>query len=141
MKKYALPILGVVAAVAIQAAFLVNDSIAQTKSWKDQVVGTWAFVSAVNTLPDGTKFEPNGPNATGILMLDSAGNFSWEILRPDIPKLASNNRQKGTPQEFEAVAKGALAYFGTYSVDEQAKTITMQIVASSFPNFNGANQT
>jgi hypothetical protein len=117
-----------------------SNAVAQQKSVKEQLVGTWTFVSAVNTRPDGTKFDPWGGKAAGVQMFDSTGRFSWLIIRSDIPKLASNNRQEGTADEFKAVAQGVLSYFGTYSLDDSGKTLTQHVVSSSFPNFNGANR-
>jgi enoyl reductase-like protein len=55
-------------------------------------------------------------------------------------KFASNNRQNGTDAENKAVVQGALAYYGTYEVDESNKSLIMRIEYSSFPNFNGAEQ-
>jgi len=53
-------------------------------------------------------------------------------LKSDLPKFAANNRQAGTPEENKAVVQGSLAYFGTYSVDEAAKTVTIHIESCSF---------
>jgi Lipocalin-like domain len=113
---------------------LTGDAVAQ--SAKD-LVGAWTFVSAVNTRPDGTKFDPNGGNPTGgMLFFASTGQFSWQTIRFDIPKLASNNRSQGTADEFKAVAQGVFSYFGTYSLDDSGKTLTQNVKASSFPNLN-----
>lgn len=117
-----------------------SNVVAQQKSLKEQLVGTWTYVSAVNTRPDGTKFDPWGGKAAGVLMFDSTGHFSWQVIRSDIPKLASNNRLEGTAEEFKAVAQGVLSYFGTYSLDDSGKTLTQHIQSSSFSNFSGANR-
>jgi len=110
-----------------------GDAVAQ--SAKD-LVGTWTFVSAVNTRPDGTKFDPFGGKGVGMQFVASTGQFSYQIIRSDIPKLASNNRQEGTADEFKAMAQGVISYFGTYSLDVSGKTLTQHVVSSSFPNFN-----
>ncbi len=125
---------------ALLLAPLTGDAVAQQKTLKEQLAGTWALVSVVNTRPDGTKFDPFGGKATGMLMSDSAGHFSWQIIRSDIPKLASNNRLEGTVDEFKAVAQGINSYFGTYSLDDSGKTLNQHIERSSFPNYNGTNR-
>ncbi|MBI4274610.1 MAG: lipocalin-like domain-containing protein [Rhizobiales bacterium] len=117
-----------------------GDAVGQQKTLKEQLVGTWTFVSAVNTRPDGTKFDPWGGKAVGLQMFDSTGHFSWQVIRTDIPKLASNNRLQGTADEFKAVAQGVLSAYGTYSLDDSGKMLTQHIETSSFPNFNGAKR-
>lgn len=116
-----------------------GDAVGQQKTLKEQLVGTWTFVSAVNTRPDGTKFDPWDGKAAGVMMFDSTSHFSFQVIRSDIPKLASNNRLQGTADEFKAVAQGVLSYFGTYALDDSGKTLTQHIQSSSFPNL-GANR-
>ena len=116
---------------------LTGDAVAQQKTLKEQLVGDWTLVSVVNTRPDGTKFDPFGGKAKGMLFFASAGQFSWQIIRSDIPKFASNNRLQGTADEHKAVAQGVLSYFGIYSLDDSGKTLTQHIKLSSFPNLVG----
>ena len=140
MNRYTL-ISGIVAVLLLGAGLRANEALAQQKSANEQLVGSWALVSTINTRPDGSKFDPNGGKPTaGLFVLDGNNHFSWQIIRTDIPKLASNNRGEGTVDEFKAVAQGVLSYFGTYALADGGKTLTMNIEASSFPNFNGAKQ-
>ena len=81
-----------------------------------------------------------GPNAKGMLALDPAGRFSWTLLNPDIPKVASNALTTATDAEKKAMGQGTLTYFGTYTVDEASNALAMRIEVSSYPNFNGAEQ-
>jgi hypothetical protein len=48
-----------------------NSAIAQQKSLKEQLVGTWAFVSSTGKLADGSPAW--GTNPQGILSLDANG--------------------------------------------------------------------
>ena len=125
---------------ALGLALLPGSALAQQKALKEQLVGTWTLVSVVNIRPDGTKFDPTDGKALGLMMYDGNSNFSFLNIRSDIPKLASNNRQKGTPDEYKAVAEGVLSYFGRYSIDEAGKLLIQHVVSSSFPNFNGSDR-
>src|SRR5215831_16068683 len=55
-------VLSVSAVMALAAAVMPSSVVAQEKSLKDQLVGTWIFVSAQDVKPDGTKVDPWGPN-------------------------------------------------------------------------------
>jgi hypothetical protein len=103
------------------------------------VVGTWTLVS--ETAHQGGKTtEPLGPNPVGSIMLDRGGRFMLMIARPDLPKFAANKRDAGTPEENKAVLAGSLAFFGTYSVSEADHVLILHPDASTFPNWNGADQ-
>jgi|SRR5262245_23071816 len=113
---------------------------AQQKSLKEQLVGAWTYVNAYNIMSDGKRIEPQGQSGKGMLIMDTGGRFVWTLIRSDLPKFTSNNRQTGTDAENRAVVQGALAYYGAYEVDEAGKSLLMRIEYSSFPNFNGAQQ-
>ena len=58
-----------------------------------------------------------------------------------MPKIKSNNRVTGTAEEYQGIMRRSLSVFGTYTVDEERKTVTYRIVSSSFPNWEGEAQT
>ena len=133
--------LNLTAITALWLALLPPAAVAQQNTLKDQLVGTWAFVSGVETHKDGTKTTDLwGPNPRGLFILTSNGRFSFMISRSDLPKFASNNSEQGTPDEYKAVMQGIIAYIGTWSVDEASKILTTNNEAGSFPNFVGRSQ-
>jgi hypothetical protein len=105
-----------------------------------QFVGTWTLVSIHYVEPDGRTIEPFGPGAAGLLYFDSAGHFATQVMAANRPRFASNNRMIGTADENKAVSQGVVAYFGTYSVDDANRVVTLHIEQSSFPNWNGTDQ-
>jgi Lipocalin-like domain len=135
-------LVAVVSALIGGFAFCAGPAAAQSSSLRQQLVGPWTYVANYNIQPDGTRTEPQGPQGVGkgIFLLDPGGRFAWTLIRSDIPKFASNNRQQGTDEENRAVVRGSLAFYGTYEVDEASKSLIMRIESSSFPNFNGAEQ-
>jgi hypothetical protein len=117
-----------------------GNAVSQTKSLKDQLVGTWTVVSWEQVRPDGSKFRRFGDNPKGMTIFDTNGNFVILFARPDLPKLASANPSTPTPEEAKTIVGGAIGYYGTYTVDDAAKVITLRIEASSFPNQVGTAQ-
>jgi hypothetical protein len=140
VKQYSTLALSTMALLFLGIGLPASNAVAQQKSIGEQLVGTWSLVSVVNIRPDGTKFDPTDGKAVGLMMCDGNFNFSFLNIRSDLPKLASGNRQKGTTDEYKAVAEGVLAYFGRYSIDEAGKFLIQHVVSSSFPNFNGADR-
>lgn len=119
-----------------------NTAFAQpAKTMRAQLVGTWNLVIAEITAADGTKTLPFGDKPKGQIIFTSDGYFSQVHVSSGLPKIASNNRLAGTDADNKAIVQGTLSLFGTYSVDEEKKTLTFNIVASTFPNQEGASQT
>src|SRR3954471_10706905 len=110
-------------------------------SLKEGIVGSWNFVVAEVTAPDGKKSFPFGETPKGILIFTSDGSFAQIHVADDVPKIASNNRLTGTPEEYAEIMRRSLSVFGTYTVDEVGKTVTYNIESASFPNWQGEAQT
>jgi hypothetical protein len=116
----------IVAAVMFACAVL--PATAQPQSLKEQVIGTWQIVSVEEVYPDGHKETPWGPNMKGAVSFDQHGKVLLMIIGGDLPT------PSGKPQES---ARQVVAYFGTYSVDEGAKTITYTAERATIPVFDG----
>src|SRR6266480_105606 len=110
-------------------------------SLKDQIVGTWNFVVAEVTAPDGKKSFPFGETPKGILIFTTDGRFAQIHVAGDVPKIASNNRLTGTPEEYADIMRRSLSVFGRYTIDEAKKTVTYHIVSASYTNLQGEAQT
>ena len=131
-----------IAAALLALALSAGAAAAQpAASLKDQIVGSWDFVIAEVTAPDGKKSFPFGETPKGILIFTADGRFAQIHVAGDVPKIASNNRLTGTPEEYAGIMRRSLSVFGTWTVDEASKTVTYHIVSSSFPNWEGEAQT
>ena len=130
-----------IAAALLALTLSAGTAAAQPASLKDQIVGTWNFMVAEVTAPDGKKSFPFGATPKGILIFTADGRFAQIHVAGDVPRIASNNRMTGTPEEYAAIMKRSLSVFGTYTVDEAKKTVTYNIVSASFPNWEGEAQT
>jgi hypothetical protein len=121
---------------ALGLAVLPSSAVAQQKSLKEQLVGTWTFVSSTAKLADGNPLW--AANSKGQLSLDANGRYSTIIVRSDLAKYASNNRMPA-PAEDKATVQGAIAFFGTYTVNEADRSYTVRVDGSSYPNWNGTD--
>jgi hypothetical protein len=131
------PMLILSAIVALGVALLPGDAISQQKSLKDQLVGMWTLVSETDITSDGKRSEGFGPNPLGAYIFDAGGHFAQMLMRADLPKF--DNRLQGTPDQNKALAQGSVAYYGTYTVDEAAKSVNVHILGGSFAKFNGTD--
>jgi uncharacterized protein (TIGR02145 family) len=124
-------VLGVVA--LLFAATVVVD--AQTS-----IVGTWELVTRTVSRPDGTTIvDPVlGERPTGRLIYDATGRMSLQMMRADRKSAIStpaDARNEANPR----VILGYDSYFGRYTVDEKAGTVTHHVEGSLFPEDLGSN--
>jgi hypothetical protein len=113
-----------------------GGAVAQTA---EELVGIWTLVS-VTLEQDGKKTDMYGANPQGQVIFAPNGRFSIMFIRSDIPKFASSNREKGSPEENQAAVQGSIAYYGTYSVSKTDKVITYHLEGSTFPNWRDVDQ-
>jgi hypothetical protein len=139
-REIAMKITTTVAAI-LALGLLGSEARAQQNSLKDRLVGTWHFVIAEVTAPDGKKSYPFGPKPRGMVIFTPAGDFMQIHIASEVPRIANGNRLQATPEEYAGIMRGTIAQFGTYTVDEDKKTVTFKFTASTFPNWEGASQT
>jgi len=124
--------------LATLAALALHPSIGMAQT--SPLVGTWTLTAADVIRPDGTRTEDYGPHPRGQAVFTADGHYSVEIFRGDRLKFASNDRLRGTPEEYKDASLSMSTHFGTYSVDPVNGTITFRITSASFPNLDGATQ-
>jgi hypothetical protein len=117
-----------------------NESMAQTSSLKDQIVGTWKYVLVDNIRPDGSRVPLFGSNPQGRIIFDSNSNYVLMTSRAHQEKFAAGSRDKGTNDENRAAVQGSIAHFGRYDVSDADKTIVFHIETSTFPNWSCIDQ-
>src|SRR5215469_5514073 len=112
----------------------------QQQSLKERLLGTWTLVSIDSVRQDGGRSPLFGADPKGLAVFDDRGHYVISVMRSDRPAFAVNDRTQGTAEENKATSQGTITYFGTYSVDETERAMLIHIDASSFPNWNGADQ-
>ncbi len=107
-----------------------------------QLVGTWKLIAIDERDANGARVVPldYGPDPIGILMYDASGHMSVHAMRRGRPKLASDDAHSATPEQAMAAFIGYGAYFGTYTVDEQAGIVTHHVQGALNPNWEGGDQ-
>jgi len=96
------------AAAALTVVLIAPATGAQPVAARDTpFVGTWRLVS--NT-------------QTGIMIYDSLGNMAAQVMPNRVRRKYA--AAEPTPEEAKDAITGYLAYFGTYTVDEQGRIVT-----------------
>lgn len=121
---------------------IVESAIApsQEQSLAERLLGTWTLVSHEIVHADGSRVQRYGPKPRGIAFFDTGGHFVITVMRPDRANYAIYDPVQGTAEENNATAQGTITYFGTYLVSEADQAIAIQIEGSSFPNWDGEDQ-
>lgn len=104
------------------------------------LVGTWKLVAADVVRPDGRSVADYGPAPRGIAVFTADGQYVVEIYRAERIRFASNDRARGTPEEYRDVSLSISTHFGRYTVDPAKGTITFAIASASYPNLDGTTQ-
>ncbi len=110
--------------------FAISSVHAQTPA-ANSFVGTWKLIAADKLLPDGTRVADYGTQPHGLAIFTADGHFMVEVFRDVRVKFASNDRAKGTPEEYKDASLSASCSFGTYSVDPASSKVTMKIDRST----------
>ena len=118
-----------------------SSAFSQTESEiRDQIVGTWKLVSAVDIMKDGTTrpFPAFGPHGKGFLMYQRDGYMCANLVNPDRPKWADPVHT--THEEKVAAADGTFAYCGRYEIDAKLKQIIHLPEVATDPGYVGSRQ-
>lgn len=93
------------------------------------LVGSWQLVSYEDRDANGAIVHPYGKNPLGLLIYDSTGHMSVQIMKTPPPDVASNDWDRFTVSEKVALYDGYVAYFGKYEIDPRRQVITHLPVA------------
>lgn len=108
----------------------------------EELAGAWRLVSVETTRANGEVIYPfYGKHPEGLLIYDRSGWMSVQIVsdpKPTVPRASSREDfLAATPGEKAAAIDGYYSYFGTWTVDASASTITHHIQQSLYPGERG----
>ncbi len=106
----------------------------------DKFTGTWRLLACEGQWSDGRISKPYGEEPGGLLMYDGKGSFAGQIMARERPAFAAGNLLKGSDDEVREAFEGYVAYYGSYTVDEDEGLMIHQVEGSFFPNWIGERQ-
>jgi Lipocalin-like domain len=119
---------------------LIHSGAAMATDTPMSLTGTWTLVSADVIHADGSRGHDYGDNPKGMLVIDSHGRYSLQILSDTRVKFATGDKKTGTDAEFKSAVMGISSHFGTINIDTSAHVLTFNIDVASFPNWDGTEQ-
>jgi hypothetical protein len=135
-------------ALCLAVSLSSSDSLAQQKTLKEQLVGTWTLVSSDQVRLDGSKLKQFGTNPKGINVFDANGRFFLMVANSrflviasaENTKIVSHDPSKTNSEEIDSLIVEPMAYYGTYTVNEAERVAILHLEASTFPNQIGTDQ-
>ncbi len=103
---------------------------------KERLVGTWRLVSYETDEQEGKRGKPYG-DAVGRLDYDERGNMSGQVMRPGRARVELGD---GNAQQVRTAYLGYIAYFGTYEVAPDGRSVVHHVHGSLNPAWVGGQQ-
>ena len=73
-------------------------------------------------------------------MFDAGGRLSLHLVDLNRPDFADGDFLRGSADEVRQAFNGYFGYFGSFTLNSAAQTITFHIDGSAFPNYIGSDQ-
>lgn len=100
------------------------------------IPGVWKLVGYKDYYADGTERDSMGPNARGIFVYSRDGYMSLHVVHTESRKpVTCDSNNEALVEAFTPY----IGYFGTYSVDYTAMTLTHNIEGAKLPNREGTS--
>ena len=103
---------------------------------RKRLVGSWRLVSYETDEAGARRTRPYG-DAIGRLSYDDEGNMAGQVMRPG---RAAVQLGPGAAQQFRAAYMGYIAYFGSYRVSADGRSVTHHVEGALNPEWVGGDQ-
>ena len=107
---------------------------------RDELIGSWQILSAVQHFDDGMTAAEFGPRIRGYLIYTAEGTVSAVLGASDRPDISAGDPLDATAEEYEISARRFVAYAGTFMLDEDTGHVHHTIELSLYPNWQGQRQ-
>lgn len=95
--------------------------------------GTWRLLYQTTIHPDGSTSATRGERPLGLIMYDLNGTMSVHLVRRE--RITGGNLNA-----LETALDDYIGYFGAYTIDAAAGTVTHHVLACSYPGWSGTEQ-
>ena len=102
--------------------------------------GTWRLLESFSDRPSGRVPFPLGREVSGRINYDLAGNMAAQLMGAGRVPFSSRNPQEVANAEYRDAFQSYTAYFGTYTIDVAAGSVTHHVQGATVPNWPGNDQ-
>ena len=117
---------------------------ATTSDEANALVGTWRLVEFADLDKDGKWQCRFGKRPAGYFVYDATGHVHIQIMKvpalAPFPEAKLNDGNLPSPEHAIAAYTAYVAYFGTYTVDEETRVVTHHVEGSLAPDFIDTDQ-
>jgi len=105
------------------------------------LIGVWKLLR-LELLVDGNVLYPYGEHPLGRLTYDEAGRISAQIMQPGRQSSLSDPDaiSRASAHELRQIAEGYFGYYGSFTIDEENKTVIHHVEACTLPAWVGTDQ-
>ena len=130
-----------VVAIVVSLTLSMNAALAQQKSLKDRVVGTWKLVSVDSVRPNGQTLNFwMGLHPTGLIIYQPDGYMAVQIMHDPRAMFAKSPPTSApTYDELKNAFFGYYAYWGRYAINEADSSVVHSVQGSLLPGEVGLN--
>jgi hypothetical protein len=106
--------------------------VSQPQPLSDALIGTWELLSRIDRTASGERrVEPGlGEDPIALLYYDRSGRFAAQFMKRDRSAAAMTPATAASAPNNSRAQGGYDAYFGTYTVDDWAGTVTQRLVGA-----------
>lgn len=108
------------------------------QSAADLLVGAWSLVSWEQRSASGDVSYPYGESPQGQIIYTANGEMSAQLMNP--VGTLSGVAASGAEEIIARMSENYFAYYGTYTLDESARTVTHHVRGSLAPTWVGSDQ-
>lgn len=102
--------------------------------------GTWELEDSYSEKPSGRAPFPLGEGVRGRINYDASGRMAAQLMARERAPLSSRDPREVADAEYRAAYQTYTSYFGRYTVDADAGTVTHHVEGASVPNWPGNDQ-